>query len=79
MDIKTEVIRVLDYICDFETDEEVYTSYSLRDDLRLTDEELESARLDINETFSLNLTFEDMDKLDTIHDMIDLVMKRSNN
>lgn len=76
MHIATEIIRILDYLCDFETEEEVFTSFSLRDDLRLTEEELDSARIDINELFSLELTNENMDALDTIYDLIDLVTKR---
>lgn len=76
MDISSEIIRILDYLCDFETDESVFTSFSLRDDLRLTDEELDSARMDINELFSLELTTKDLDALDTIYDLIDLVTKK---
>ncbi|MDO4491173.1 MAG: hypothetical protein Q4B85_08910 [Lachnospiraceae bacterium] len=76
MTIKEEIIRILDYLCDFETEEEVFTSFSLRDDLRLVDEELDSARCDINELYDLELSMEDMEKVDTIYDLIDLVTKR---
>ncbi len=78
MNIKNEILQILDYLCDFETEEEVYTSYSLRDDLCLNDEELESVRESIFETFGLELTSADIDSLDTIYDMIDLVSKRLN-
>lgn len=76
MDVKSEIIQILDYLCDFETDEQVLTSYNLRDDLRLTDEELDSVRESIYEAFDLELTSEDMNSLDTIYDLIDLVCKR---
>lgn len=76
MDVKEEILMILDYLCDFEKDEAVYTSYTLRDDLRLTDAELESVRESLNETFSLSLTPENIEALDTIYDMIDLVTKR---
>lgn len=76
MDVKNEIIQILDYLCDFETDEQVFTSYNLRDDLRLTDEELDSVRESIYEAFDLELTLDDMNSLDTIYDLIDLVCKR---
>lgn len=78
MNIKDEIIQILDYLCDFETDEEIFTSYTLRDDLRLTDQELDSVRESIFETCSLELSSADMNSLDTIYDLIDLVTKRLN-
>lgn len=77
MNIREEIIEILDGIFDFDEDETVFLDFSLTDDLQLNEEELETMLEEINERFSLSLSPDMLVYFDTIADIVDYVIKKT--